>query len=537
MGDRDSALEALAPVRDMSMIDGPANAKGTSEPLGQELPLQGQVRRGLGWSLTSSLVLRMGSLVLGIVLARLLTPETFGVYAVALTVQSILMTLSDLGLSADLIRSRDPERRAPTVATLSLISGFLLAVLMSSIAVPLASAMGAPSAAPVIVVLSFTLILSGLGVVPYAKLQRNIEQKKLFATGAADFVVSTSATLLLVLIGMGPMALAIGRLAAQGTATALQFVLSRTVPKFALERSLVGSSLRFGLPLAGANLLSWVLLNIDNVVIARVAGGVALGYYVLAFNISSWPMSAIGTAIRSVSFAAFSRMNREREDAGEVGRDAGLATATAFAWAAALPAGALLAVLSVQLIQLLYGEQWGPSAPVLAALGLFGALRVVFDLMVTYLMAHGASRPVFWIQALWIVVLTPVLVVATQRFGVQGAGWAHVVVAAAVILPMYLWALHRVNADLHPLMGVLWPPLLAGTAAWFAADLVAKRFDTPILAVTLGGIAGGLVYIALLYRWLRRFSTRTKRSGQDDSAEVAKPVEGIKNIESLGSPP
>ncbi len=62
----------------------------------------------------------MGGLVVGIVLARLLAPEQFGVYAVALTVQSILITVADLGLSADLIRSDEPERIAPTVATLGL---------------------------------------------------------------------------------------------------------------------------------------------------------------------------------------------------------------------------------------------------------------------------------------------------------------------------------------------------------------------------------------------------------------------------------
>ncbi len=506
-------METLASVWDMKKVNNASGETIQSEVDQNQPSLRGQVRRGLGWSLTSALVLRLGSLVLGIVLARLLTPETFGVYAVALTVQSILMTLSDLGLSADLIRSRDPERRAPTVATLSLISAVLLAILMSSIAVPLATAMGAPSAAPVIVVLSLTLVLSGLGVVPYAKLQRDIEQKKLFATSVADFVVSTCITLILVIVGMGPMALAIGRLAAQGTATALQFVLTRMVPRFGMDRSVIGPSLRFGLPLAGANLLSWILINIDNIVIARAAGGVALGYYVLAFNISSWPMNAIGTAIRSVSFAAFSRTNRERQDVGEVGRSSDLSTATAFAWAAALPAGALLAVLSVPLIQLLYGDQWGPSAAVLAGLGFFGALRVVFDLMATYLMAHGASRPVFWIQALWIVALTPVLVVAVNQFGVQGAGWAHVIVAAVVILPVYLWALYRLRADLRSILGVLWPPVLAGSAAWIAADLVANRFDTPILAVLLGGLAGCLTYIALLYRWLRRVGTWVKRDG------------------------
>ncbi len=215
--------------------------------------LGASVRRGLAWSFVNTITLRLGNLVLGIVLARLLTPETFGVYAVALAVQSILMTLADLGLSADLVRARDPERREPTVATLSLLSGLFLTLVMASLAVPLASAMGAPKAAPVIAVLSFTLLIAGAGVVPFARLQRAFEQKKLFATSAIDFLVGTGVTILLVLVGLGPMALAVARLAAQTSATAVQFVLSRTKPRYGFDRATAAPSLRFGMPLAAAN--------------------------------------------------------------------------------------------------------------------------------------------------------------------------------------------------------------------------------------------------------------------------------------------
>jgi PST family polysaccharide transporter len=52
-------------------------------------------------------------------------------FAIALTVQAVLMTLADLGMSADLIRSADPERKAPTVASLGLASGALLATTMA----------------------------------------------------------------------------------------------------------------------------------------------------------------------------------------------------------------------------------------------------------------------------------------------------------------------------------------------------------------------------------------------------------------------
>ena len=101
----------------------------------------------------AALMLRMGSLVVGIILARPPAPEAFGVYAIGLTVQAILLTLADLGMSVDLVRAPDPARRAPTVATISLVSGIVLAGLMSLSAKPVATVMGAPSAAPVIVVL------------------------------------------------------------------------------------------------------------------------------------------------------------------------------------------------------------------------------------------------------------------------------------------------------------------------------------------------------------------------------------------------
>ena len=67
--------------------------------------LGGAVRRGLVWSSINSALLRLGSLLLGIVLARLLAPDEFGIYAIALTVQSVLITLADLGMSVDLVRS------------------------------------------------------------------------------------------------------------------------------------------------------------------------------------------------------------------------------------------------------------------------------------------------------------------------------------------------------------------------------------------------------------------------------------------------
>ena len=458
--------------------------------------LAGSVRHGLIWSTVNSLVLRMGSLVVGMILARLLAPEDFGVYAIALTVQSVLLTLTDLGMSVDLVRAKDPESRAPTVATVSVLSGAVLALAMTMTARPVSTLMGAPNAAGVIMVLSWTLLIAGAGVVPYAKLQRDFQQRKLFASSVTDFVTGTTVTIGLILIGLGPIALALGRVVAQLAATSLQFVMAHVKPRFGFHREIAREALAYGIPLGLANLLSWALINIDNVVIARVAGATALGLYVLAFNVSSWPMSAIGQAVRSVSLAGFSRTSEDRGDGG-------FGTALSLTWAVALPAGVLLAALSQPLVELLYGERWSRSATVLGALGMFGALRVALDLMATYLMARGAARPVLWVQILWFCSLIPAVIIGTRWKGIAGAGWSHLFVSAVLILPAYVIALRRFGVPPRIVASSMWLPTLAALPTWWAAHTVAGALDAPLPALVLGSLAGVAVYLMLCYRWLR----------------------------------
>lgn len=455
------------------------------------------VKRGLAWSSLSNLVMRAGTFAVGIALARLLTPDQFGVYAVALAVQGVLMTLADLGLSADLIRSSDPERRAPTVGTLGLVSGTSMAVIMALTAAPLANMLGSPESADAIALLSLTLALAGAGVVPFAFLQRHFRQKDLFVIGVVDFLVSTTITIGLILAGWGVLSLAVGRVVAQSVTLVLQFRFAGVRPRYGIDRAILGSVMLFGAPIAGANMLSWAVLNVDNIVIAKVAGPMALGFYVLAFNISNWPMSAIGQVVRSVSLPAFSRTRENPHDVS-------LVRGAALTWAFALPAGALLAVLAPPLINVVYGTQWSPSAPVLAALALFGALRVVFDLFASFLLAHGASRTVLLVQVLWFAALVPAMVVATGTFGIQGGAWVHLVMGIAVILPLYLVAVRSRGTHILRLLGACVPPTLAAAPAVFGAYIVSNVFDSSLTSFLLGGVTGALIYGSLVFGWLKR---------------------------------
>jgi lipopolysaccharide exporter len=308
----------------------------------------------------------------------------------------------------------------------------------------------------------------------------------------------------LVLLGAGPMALAVSRLMGQAVATVLQFVLASTGPRFGYDRTVARSALRFGVPLAVANMLSWALLNIDNVVVSRSSGIVALGFYVLAFNVSTWPMTAIGQVIRPVTLAAFAE--RQHEDPGPA-----LRRATGLAAAAAAPVGVLLAVLAHEVVAVLYGGRWSPAAGALAGLALFGGLRIVLDMLATYLTARGAVAPVLWTQVCWIVALVPAMVLGIRWGGLAGAGWAHLFVGLLLILPIYLVAVRRTGAPIRSVLASLWPPVVAMAPAGLLGALTAQHIGPPFPAALAGGSAALALYALLIHRWVRRRAGAAER--------------------------
>ena len=108
-------------------MDGQRDA--TPAPLGargRTGSLRTKVGRGLAWSTANTVVSRVGQLVVGVALARLIVPEQFGVFAAALVVLNVVISISELGVSVAIVRARDQaevDRIAPVVTSVSVLSG------------------------------------------------------------------------------------------------------------------------------------------------------------------------------------------------------------------------------------------------------------------------------------------------------------------------------------------------------------------------------------------------------------------------------
>jgi PST family polysaccharide transporter len=461
------------------------------------MSLGAKARRGFAWSTLSTLVLRVGNFAVGIIMARVLAPEEFGVFAVALTVQTIVLAFVDLGLTADLVRLGNIRARAATATTVAVSLAAIFAVAMVGLAGPLAEALGAGQAAPVVRVMSITLLLSALATVPHAILQTNFRQSAQFAVDGSGLLVNAVAVLTLALAGFGAMSLALASVLSLSTTCVLQYVVTRTRPRFGFDRTVANQLIRFGLPLALANLLSWVVMSIDYVVVGWHSGPVVLGFYVLAFNMASWPMTSLGLALRVVALPGFAQLDDQR-------RPKGLSLAAGLSFTLALLAGVVLSSLASVLIPFVYGDKWLDAAHALAGLAFFGALRVVFDLLATYLVAAGATRAVLLVQILWLLALGPAMVIGLDRWGLEGAGWAHVVIGVGIALPAYLVAVRSHGGRPGAILKNLAVPLLGVGPALYAGYEVAQLFDARWLALLTGGVAASAVYLGIVFVWARR---------------------------------
>jgi PST family polysaccharide transporter len=450
---------AFVPVPALYPFTPPLGPALRSAPAEASQGLSGKIRAGARWSLLSTVALRICNFSVGAVLARtVFGPSAWGLYAVSQIVLAVLLSANELGISGAIIRwDGDVRGFARTVFTLSVASSTVIYAGLFAAAPYVARLLGSPAATGMLRIVCIAIIIDGFASVPLALLDREFAQGRRFLVDALNFVVSTGVTFWLAFGGKGPISFAWGSVAGCTVAVVTAMVVA---PHFitpgwnsAEARKLLG----FGLPLAGAGLLTLGVVNVDSAIVGASLGPAMLGLYQLAFNISSWPVSSISQAVGRVSFAGFSRV----ADSARVLADA-FARAIGLLMALTVPACVLLATLAGPLIHAIYGERWVPAAHALSLLAILGMMRVAYQLMFDCMAAVGRRNTLMGVQGLWLAALIPVLLVGARTRGITGVSAGHVLVAAALVGPSFLWALSRAGITVRSILLACLRPLIGG---------------------------------------------------------------------------
>lgn len=482
-----------------------------AEPLStQPQDLERLVRAGARWSTINSIVLRIANFLVGAALARtIFGPSAWGLYSITLIILAVLRTISELGVSAAIVRWQGNVRRfAPTIVTLSLIASCLSYVVLYAIAPYLTRALGMPGATGMMRVLFICMLLDPLCVAPLALLNRALALGRRMVVDCAAFTASVGVLLWLAYTGHGLMSYAWSGLAGCVAAIIVSSALAPYIVLPGWKTAEARRLLRFGLPLAAANLFHLAVFNVDNLIVVLMLGPAMLGFYQLAINISLAPVGIITLSVQQVSYAAFSRV----ADSGR-SLTPGFTRALTLLMALAVPACILIATLARPLILAVYGERWTPAAHPLILMAFLGLMRVAFALIHNCIAAAGRRRTLMAIHAMWAAGVAAAVFGGARLGGITGAAAGHVVVAAALVVPASLWALARVGIAPGSVARACARPAAGGVLTALAA-LAVIRVVHGVAGLAAAIAAGGAVYLLVAYPTLALFR---RSAGQTES--------------------
>lgn len=453
-----------------------------------------RVRKGAIWNLATTLTLRVSNILLTAVIAHILAPRDFGAFAVALTAFAIVSAIGEFGVASCLIRADfQIQALAPTMVTVSLTTSAALAGLMFFFATPVATMLGSSYAAGPVKVMSLAVLLTGIIAVPSAQLIRDFKQDKLFIANVVSFVPSTTILVLLAKSGSGAMAFAWSRVAGQFV-VGLVFVLSVDRNYWpGMRREALNVLIRFGMPLAAANFVNFILINVDYALVGRFMGAVALGTYVLAFNVSSWPSNLLSTVINNVAMPAFSRVKHDA-----VLLRSAVVDGVRMIAIIVLPMCSVIMALASPLVVTLYGTKWAASANVLSFLTIYAGVSMICVLAANIISSMGYPKLLLGIQLIWLIGLTPAMIIGVHEDGIVGAAFAHIAVIGPIVLPCYLIVLKRATGvSFRMIAGAIVPALGAAIIAGIAAKAAASPFSNSLAQLLVGALTGGIIYVLM----------------------------------------
>lgn len=474
----------------------------------------GLAMRSLGalkWNYLGTGIKVFSQLVIGIVLARLLGPEPFGLIAIAWLVLGLGSLIADSGLSVALIqKAHISPRDIRYIFSLQMLAGILLTVLTLALAPAVAVFYARPDAAVVLRWMSLLFVIQGFGQTAAALLRRDLDHKKVQLIQVGTYLFAYMLLgLPLAYAGYGVWALVIAQLAQTASNTMAVYLSVRHPLRPALRADQPGL-FRFGTKVLSSNLTSWGISNIDSVIIGRQLGVIELGLYNRSMNLLASPMNAAVTTLQGVLLPLYSRLQHRTEAV----RDTYLASLCLMSIVLA-PVFTSVAVMPETTVLAVYGLAWINAAALIAPLALAMPVNAALALSGPMMQGLGRAGLEATSQGVGFVVLVVAVIVAAS-YSLAAVAW--------VVLAVYClraWLVMRLSSSmmsipasaiLRALAGPMVLAILAALLAWqFDAGLARWVAQPGLRFLVVLGLSALVVLVALLAggRWLFCTEART----------------------------
>lgn len=467
------------------------------------------IRSGF-WVSVSLAALASLQLVRQVVLARLLTPDVFGMMAICLMVIRGVDLFAETGIRPALIHRRERfEEARDTGFTIMASRGLFLALVAAALAPLAAWYYGEPRLRDLIFVLALSFVVTGLTNMRTVDLEKNLEFRRLTMIEQVGSVGGFVAVVSLAWMFRSIWALVIGQVLSAVATVVASYALVPGRPRFRFDRQLARELLRYGRFVTGLTIVLFITTELDNAVVGKLLGMEALGFYLVAYTLANLPATHLSKVLSRLMFPAY---NMLRDDRARL--EVAYLNALQVVGALALAIAAGLMALADDLVRVAYGERWLPVVASLRVLAFFGAFRAIGSINGYLFNAIGRPDLPFYLNLAKLVLIVAAIVPATLSYSVVGT-------ALAVTIPTVA-AFFISLAMLQSASGIRWSrnlQVLARPAASAVAmalvlvgakQLIGSRGLASLLALIVLGVvtfgALNLPTFGLVMQLLRRKS-------------------------------
>lgn len=374
-----------------------------------------------------------------VVLARLLTPQDYGLVAMVMTVASIAEIFRDFGLSAAAIQAPTLSRQQrDNLLWANTGIGAGLTAIVAACAPLVARFYQQPALVGIAQALAVTFLLNGLATQYRAGLNRDLRFASLAGIDVLAQVIGFCVGLALAASGAGYWALVGMQLAVSASALVLALAAGRWLPRLPSRGTDIRGFFRFGWHLVATQLLGYASNNVDSLIIGRSFGSEPLGLYDRAYRVLMVPLSQVRTPTTTVALPILSQL---REDPERYARFVALGQ---LALGYTVVAGLGLALgTSGLLVPVVLGPQWTSAAPLFAVLALAGIFQTLAFVGYWVYLSRALTRQLLQYSTVSTAVKV-LCVVVGSRWGVMGVA-VGVAVGPGIMWQVSLWWLGRIT--------------------------------------------------------------------------------------------
>lgn len=457
-----------------------------------------KVAFGAAWSMLLRVIDRTIGVVSIAILARLLTPEDFGIVAVAFSVIAIVEALGSLNVTAALIRLPNADRKDfDTAWTIRVITAFVLAVVIAVSALPAALFYQDARIEGILYALAVATVIGGFENIGTVKFQKELDFRRDFNFRFVTRISATAAGIIAAFILRDYWALVVGMACRGVFLVVASYVYHPYRPAFCVDRlrSLVG----FSSWLLAQNLVASLNARLSIIILGRLTSIDLVAYFSVGKEVAFLATTELQAPIRRALYPGFAKLSDNIDRLLEAFlRSFGIIALLG------LPCAIGIGLTADYIVHLLLGPKWLPSIPIMQVLVFSGALMSMRT--ASHLVYLVINRPqlTLILAGLSLTVSLPLLIFGIKSGGVIGAAWATVAVAAILLIADYAILTRVVPLRVRDLITSVWRPIVASAGMlasvfWLKPQLpTITDWSTALIGLISCSVFGAAVYTTVL---------------------------------------